>query len=1014
MASETRRRHPSLRIPGQRNQRSSTAVGKWHGALQWRLQRQDLSDLPEVSDHVLLRPARQRAPRSARYRVHAGEESLDQQLGQRHHCSVVLGRRYLSAAAESPLTWYETENYHMHLAASPDATYIYVSGTLGEIQARFIESVSAAVRRMLQSPLCQMKDVCNTDSVTYHGKDPIELPHYLESLPLQWLGLQDAKIRVMSPEPPISMRAVNLSGAGLSDWQSMSTGWFSIPSIIDISATPAYVSVPILHGQAVRLVTDQNCVDAASQKEKGLNFCILRSAQKEDQLCATHFESHDMTREALAAKVTGSPLPVKTVILVDQEDFIAWLCDCPAGRFGTNGSHCEICPLNHYCPAAGNDTRARNFRASPCPPGAGTTGIGLTSIKQCECLPGFYTVKSTTDPGGFLCRSCPPGASSFSYGMMECQACQFGYRSYDWPRLQPSNFCFPDWFGLGFMIALQLAMIQLVYSTWRHFQGLAINEVKVQHGKWVVSTMGRRELWIFPCLETFQVSFRKTGNPWLDDPQKPYRVRAIRGSDLRLVLLQGGEEMKAESSWPGLFGEDDDYDSSEVSEEGQAVWTSRIRLDTSQGFIRLSCPFACLCGRILPAVVICPLLFLASGILLKLAVYRKIWIMLGLPFTTVIALLVVAGAYFSAPAPAMHNNVLNFRHLLPPPKLVPRGGARAVKVESIEHLLNHFRFSIGDRDMYYVNSNILLPVTKPTQLSFAELAGPVQTKYFVSHYWGIPFENSMQSIMKHSWTTEREKWQSAAYWCCSFSNNQWSIAEELGNGDIAQSSFYLALTDPRTCATVMVLDEKAQALKRVWCLFEVLQTCILSQKKPGFEGLFLCTPSGVLNKESAQSDGSLSIDTAIAVARSLRHLKLEEASATNPADKVMIDELVERYPGKHEAMNRFVRRHIRDALNLIREHHNQTFAWLLRELERSERSESGPLAPGMSRAPPIFPTMPVTSVSLSSLPSGSSRGHMSQKSLSSVCPSGHLLEPNGEDSSGSSSESEHFVAPRPK
>eukprot|EP00435_Cladocopium_sp_Y103_P075859 s332_g67.t1 len=85
----------------------------------------------------------------------------------------------------------------------------------------------------------------------------------------------------------------------------------------------------------------------------------------------------------------------------------------------------------------------------------------------------------------------------------------------------------------------------------------------------------------------------------------------------------------------------------------------------------------------------------------------------------------------------------------------------------------------------------------------------------------------------------------------------------------------------------------------------------------------------------------------------------QDAAATNPADKEMIDALVERYPGKHEAMNRFVRAQIRNALRLIKENldvrllecvqysselkswkHNETFVKLLMELERSE---TGPL-----------------------------------------------------------------------
>ena len=37
------------------------------------------------------------------------------------------------------------------------------------------------------------------------------------------------------------------------------------------------------------------------------------------------------------------------------------------------------------------------------------------------------------------------------------------------------------------------------------------------------------------------------------------------------------------------------------------------------------------------------------------------------------------------------------------------------------------------RGRYYVNANILMPITETTALSFAEMVGPKQTKYFVSH-----------------------------------------------------------------------------------------------------------------------------------------------------------------------------------------------------------------------------------------------------------------------------------------
>jgi hypothetical protein len=95
---------------------------------------------------------------------------------------------------------------------------------------------------------------------------------------------------------------------------------------------------------------------------------------------------------------------------------------------------------------------------------------------------------------------------------------------------------------------------------------------------------------------------------------------------------------------------------------------------------------------------------------------------------------------------------------------------------------------------YYVSTNILLPITEPLALSFAEMVGPKQTKYFVSdpaatrhaardtdwvldmffgytagcciqgHYWGTPFEHAMHSVVKHAQLAEGRRWKHAPYW----------------------------------------------------------------------------------------------------------------------------------------------------------------------------------------------------------------------------------------------------------
>ena len=151
--------------------------------------------------------------------------------------------------------------------------------------------------------------------------------------------------------------------------------------------------------------------------------------------------------------------------------------------------------------------------------------------------------------------------------------------------------------------------------------------------------------------------------------------------------------------------------------------------------------------------------------------------------------------------------------------------------------------------MYYVCSNIVKPLTKPYQLSFAELMGPKKFAWFVSHFWGMPVRHFMDAVRKHA-LSDQEEWRESAYWICTFSNSQWHVKEELGNSHWEQSSFYLALTSPDCKGTAMILDEGVQPLQRIWCLFEVYHTICLSQDGRS-QGLLLCTSTGVLQEGKA-------------------------------------------------------------------------------------------------------------------------------------------------------------------
>lgn len=257
-------------------------------------------------------------------------------------------------------------------------------------------------------------------------------------------------------------------------------------------------------------------------------------------------------------------------------------------------------------------------------------------------------------------------------------------------------------------------------------------------------------------------------------------------------------------------------------------------------------------------------------------------------------------------------------------------------VGQILALYEFFQDFIRDRTMHYVAGNLILPLTKSAQLSYAEVAGTQRVQWFVSHFWGTAFKDFVAALRKHA---EAEVGWSARtginFWVCTFSNNQWRVQDELGSGDPLNSSFYLALCSDSCRGAAMVLDELAMPLTCSWCLFEVYQTCkITSQRGPDeFAGLMLCTPTGVLQR------GGCGIDTSLATARRLAMLRLEDAEATSSEDKAMIDECVRRTPGGFHAMNRFVRNSIKSALISAQASFQSDFSNVFVALDRVPKDE---------------------------------------------------------------------------
>uniref|UniRef100_A0A7S2JTK0 Uncharacterized protein n=1 Tax=Zooxanthella nutricula TaxID=1333877 RepID=A0A7S2JTK0_9DINO len=275
---------------------------------------------------------------------------------------------------------------------------------------------------------------------------------------------------------------------------------------------------------------------------------------------------------------------------------------------------------------------------------------------------------------------------------------------------------------------------------------------------------------------------------------------------------------------------------------------------------------------------------------------------------------------------------------LGPPELCEPGGERALELGELMNIWGYFRTFIKDRSMSYVVSNLVRPLTKDAQVSYAELVGPKPVMWFVSHYWGSPFWAFVHSLKRHAQqvchdaevTGSLMPYMRLTYWICSFSVNQWRIEAETGE-TVHESSFYKSLRAPHCLGTVLVLDTRASPLRRSWCLFEMLQTMLLADERAdgGFSGLWLCTDTGSLR------GGDASVEMAITIAESIAHLRVEDAQATMQADKDRIDAAILETYGTDgfEKMDVYLRGHLVQALKCMRDKVDVRFSHVLNKLE---------------------------------------------------------------------------------
>lgn len=327
----------------------------------------------------------------------------------------------------------------------------------------------------------------------------------------------------------------------------------------------------------------------------------------------------------------------------------------------------------------------------------------------------------------------------------------------------------------------------------------------------------------------------------------------------------------------------------------------------------------------------------------------------GIHFLGIVFALMVAGLrrWRHAQNPTrLQARIEDFREKLlaanPRPQPSERGPHRAVTAADIQSLYDYFGDFIADRNAYYLDANITRPLTQPFRLSISELIGPRIVTFFVSHWWGTPFQTFVRAIRQHAeYVTDRvsssptsvgDSWETVSYWICFLSNNQWELLDEMGHGDWHNSSFFLTLESHKCRATCMVLDGQAMPLKRSWCLFEVLQTYKLQEASGKhaddvFEGLVFLTREGIIGRHDT-------FDTALALASKLSTLSVQDATATDENDQRMIISLVEKEEARTGvSMDKFIKGNMRATLEMAKERFDEKAAMLADVLGGESRDE---------------------------------------------------------------------------
>ncbi|CAE7287923.1 ANK1 [Symbiodinium sp. CCMP2592] len=214
---------------------------------------------------------------------------------------------------------------------------------------------------------------------------------------------------------------------------------------------------------------------------------------------------------------------------------------------------------------------------------------------------------------------------------------------------------------------------------------------------------------------------------------------------------------------------------------------------------------------------------------------------------------------------------------------------------------NEFARQMQRPTMYDIVPAIIKPATKHTQGSYVELFTQKAVDVFVSHWWGGEFVEFVASLASSaaqllrddvgglysqrcrsfggqsgaSSQQQQDAAESMVFWICSFANAQWTV--NLGNS-LEESPFEVALASKTCKAVVMVMDELAMPLTRIWCIYEVLRTGVLRHP------FYVATQHGVLVGERVRESPRLAASL-LSLAERLSDLRPQHAAASNLQDR---------------------------------------------------------------------------------------------------------------------------------